>query len=84
MRRKEARAKLKEQKRSGVAATSLPELVEKARSKTAEYEDNEEFVSSKREKIGSGRAVEGSLKAYYKEFRKVRVFNVFLLCLPSL
>ena len=70
MRRKEARAKLREERRNGGAKT-LTELMEDAKSKTAEFESNEEFVSAERERMGSGKAVESSLKAYYKEFRKV-------------
>ncbi|XP_067950471.1 guanine nucleotide-binding protein-like 3 homolog [Watersipora subatra] len=69
LRKKEARAKKREAIRSG--ALTLSDLVKEAASKTEQFEMNEEFVSAEREKLGSGKAVEGSLKAYYKEFRKV-------------
>ncbi|KAF6024721.1 GNL3 [Bugula neritina] len=70
--RKDARAQLKEAKRTGnVAPQSLADMVKSAESKAAEFESNEEFVLAEKSKFGSGKAVESSLKAYYKEFRKV-------------
>lgn len=60
-------------------ATSLSDLVKAAEAKTAQFESNEEFVTAGKERMGSGKAVEGSLKAYYKEFRKVRFLFFALL-----
>lgn len=69
IKRKEARVKLREERRSGTK--SLTDLVKDVETKTAQFESNEEFVATERERMGSGKSVEGSLKAYYKEFRKV-------------
>lgn len=44
-----------------------------ADAKNAEFENNEQFVTAGKERLGTGKSVEGSLKAYYKEFRKVSV-----------
>ena len=49
-------------------------MVKVAEAKNAEFENNEQFVSAGKERLGTGKAVEGSLKAYYKEFRKVVVW----------
>ena len=72
-RRKEARAKGLEEKRKQLngGAQSLADLAQKAEAKNASFQQNESFVSSGLDKYGSSKAVEGSLKAYYKEFRKV-------------
>ena len=55
-------------------AKNLTDLVKAAEAKNAEFENNEQFVSAGKERLGTGKAVEGSLKAYYKEFRKVVVW----------
>lgn len=73
---------MREERRNGTAPQSLSDLVKQAATKTVEFESNEEFVSTEREKLGSGKAVEGSLKAYYKEFRKVRSGGMHRVSLP--
>jgi len=59
-------------------------MVKSAESKAAEFESNEEFVLAEKSKFGSGKAVESSLKAYYKEFRKVSLNTYYcLICFSS-
>lgn len=50
---------------------TLKDLRKEAEAKTASFEQNQQFVDEEMKRFGSGKAVEGSLKAYYKEFRKV-------------
>lgn len=75
-RRKDSKAKLVAEKRNQASdVRNLTDLVKQAEAEAASFERNEEFVAGERERFGTGKAVEGSLKAYYKEFRKVYNIN---------
>lgn len=60
---------MRAERRAGVK--DLTDLVKSAITKAVEFENNDQFVSEEKERFGTGKSVEGSLKAYYKEFRKV-------------
>ncbi|XP_062593565.1 guanine nucleotide-binding protein-like 3 homolog, partial [Saccostrea cucullata] len=64
-RRKREREKLQNKKRN------LTSLVKDAEKKTQAYERKKNINESSQHQFSGGKAVETSLKAYYKEFRKV-------------
>ena len=62
---KRERAKLLDKKRN------LGDLLKDAKKRTDEYNRKQAFVQEHSKEYTGGKAVESSLKAYYKEFRKV-------------
>ncbi|KAI0218800.1 Guanine nucleotide-binding protein-like 3 [Lamellibrachia satsuma] len=63
--RKKERQKLMDKKRN------LSSLVTDAQKRTQEFDRKKAFVKEQSETFTGGKAVESSLKAYYKEFKKV-------------
>ena len=58
-------------KRRGLAAGNLENLVKDAQKRNSEYDRKNAFVSDQMRDYNTGKNVETSLKAYYKEFSKV-------------